>query len=1195
MMAAETMKEYLVGIGFDLDEGGAAQADAALQQLDGILKNLGKVLENTATAIRELLTEFRGGKGEIDQSAAALDTASDAAQDLAESENRAAAAAGDMANANAAAASSTDQLAEKADQAAKSTEKAAKSFKKADQAAKLDNAKKGSENVSKLDDKLKQVSGTVKAFVGAAITMMLGSSLGEYIKETINFTESLGKSAKALKKSYEEARAYNTALATMGKTADEIAKDGSLKKTFNELQSLGKQLALPDAAQGLKGISEIKDGLLQLKFVGNYAMQWLMYKIQTVAEGPLAQVRDMVTGIKDWFAGNIEKVAEGMAKAFGNVVQLFMSLITAVKAVIGWIGELPPAIKIVGAVILTVIAMVKSKFALITVIVTAILLLIDDFVTYMQGGDSLFGGFWGKCVEWAEKVIPVVEKVIGWISDFLTTVWDATTSVISWLDEMGLIEPIIGGIVTAFALFKGLKLVDTIKNVVTSFQGFSSILSLLGGKTTLIIIAIGALVAAGIWLYQNWDVVKEKAAQIWSAIVEWVVGAWESIQSAWANVKEWFVEKFEAAKTGVENAWAAVVDFFVGIYDGIVSAFASVGEWFSGIFTTAREGVESTWSTVTGFFSGIWESISSNPTLSGIADVIFAPFQLGWTYIETIWNAAAAFFTGIWGLITGDATLADVLTSISQPFIDGWAKVEAIFAGVGEFFGGIWTTITDAFADAASFFQGVASNIWSGITNFTEDAGAWFSTNVWTPIKDKFNDALSFFTGIAGNVWSGITSGFESIGSWFTDNVWTPITNVFSIDGITSFFKGVATNIWDGLTGGLGEKVGSVTETVKGFFSNVWDGVLSFFGIASPSTLAKTAGENVMEGFGNGTEGKEASITEKLKGVFSNIWDGAKSVWDGVTGWLGDLFGWGDADEGKKNTAQSEVQTAAGEIASSVTDSFTDVETAISEPIVNGTTTAATAFTELQTTITTVMTAILTAISDAASGSNTSLNEVTTGMSTMSTESGTASNSMSTSFNSIVTAAKKMATGVTAAIKSLPASVQSTFTALASSMTSTFNQAASNVQSQVSKIKSSLASIPRSISVTVSAKKAFSFGGVVDHETDAKIGEDGREYVIPVTKPARAISLLRSAASELGMNVQTTKEAAAALGGRADANITPMYAAGNTSNTNTINNSTQVMAPATINVYGSNANSIANNVAKNQERLVLRNLKSALA
>lgn len=1167
------MKDYLVGIGFDLDEGGAAKADAALNQLEGILKGLGKVLENTATAIRDLLTEFRGGAGEIDQSANALDAASDAAQDLTNSENRAAQAAGEMAEANAAAAASADNLADKTQQAARTSEKAEKAFRKADKAAKMDNAKKGAENVSQLDEKMKKASDTVKAFLGAATAILVGSGIASFVSDTYKLTESLTSSAKSMKKSYEEARAYNTALATMGKTADEIAQSDSLKKTFNDLQAIGMQMALPETAQGLRGINDLKDGLIQLKFIGNYAMQWLMYKIQTVAEGPLAQVRNMVTSIKDWFAGNIEKVAEGVARAFGNVVQLFMSLGTAVKTVVGWIGELPPAIKIAGAAILTVIAMVKSKFALITVIVTAILLLIDDFVTYMQGGDALFGGFWGKCVEWAEKVIPVVETVIGWISDFLTTVWNATTSVIAWLDEMGLIEPIIAGIVAAFTLFQGLKLVDTIKNIITSFQGFSSVLSLLGGKTTIIIAAIAALVAAGVWLYQNWDVVKEKAAEIWAAITEWVVGAWDKIKAAWDTV----------------------VTFFSGVWDGIVAIFTGVGDWFAGIFTTARDGITGAWESVTGFFSGIWDTISTNPTLSGIADVISAPFKLGWTYIETIWNAVAAFFTGIWGLITGDATLAEVLTSISQPFIDGWAKVKETFAGVGEFFSGIWTTITGAFSEATSFFSGVASDMWTGITNFTEDVGSWFSTNIWTPIKNTFNDALSFFTGIAGNVWSGITSGFESIGTWFTDNVWTPITNVFSIDGIVSFFKGVATNIWDGLTGGLGEKVSSVTETVKGFFSSVWDGVLNFFGIASPSTLAKTAGENVMDGFGNGTEGKQASITEKVKGVFSTIWEGAKSVWDGVTGWLGKLFGWSDDDEAAKNTAQSEVSTAAGEVASAVTDSFTDVETAISEPIVNGTTTAATAFTDLQTIITTVMTGIQTIIANAVTQGNTSLTDATTMLTTMKTESVNTASGMTTSFNTIVSEAKKMANGITNAIKNLPTDVQSTFTALANSMTSTFNTAASSVISQVNNIKNSLASIPRTINVTVSAKKAFSFGGVVDRETDAKIGEDGREYVIPVTKPSRAISLLRSAAADLGMTVQSTKEAASALGGSADRNVTPVYATTGGNSTNTVNNNTQVSSNATIHVHGTNAQSIANNVAKNQERIVLRNIKSVLA
>ena len=120
-------------------------------------------------------------------------------------------------------------------------------------------------------------------------------------------------------------------------------------------------------------------------------------------------------------------------------------------------------------------------------------------------------------------------------------------------------------------------------------------------------------------------------------------------------------------------------------------------------------------------------------------------------------------------------------------------------------------------------------------------------------------------------------------------------------------------------------------------------------------------------------------------------------------------------------------------------------------------------------------------------------------------------------------------------------------------------------------------------------------GGVVNSETQATIGEDGREYVIPVTKPGRALSLLRQAASDLGMNVQSSQEAAKMLGGNGEANKTPAYAAGNTTNNTTVNESKTVEAPATINVYGSNAKQTADLVKKNQEQLLLRNIKSALA
>lgn len=1171
MMAAETMKDYLVGIGFDLDEGGAAKADAALNQLEGILKSLGKVLETTATAIRDLLTEFRGGTGEIDQSANALDAASDAAQELTASETSAAQAAGQMAEANAAAAASTDNLADKTQQAASTSDKAEKSFRKANKAAKMDNAKKGAENVSQLDEKMKKASDTVKAFIGAATAMLVGSGIASFVSDTYKLTESLATSAKSMKKSYEEARAYSTALATMGKTADEIAQSDSLKQTFNDLQAIGKQIALPETAQGLKGISDLKEGLVQLKFVGNYAMQWLMYKIQTVAEGPLTQVRNMVTGIRDWFAGNIEKVAEGVARAFGNVVQLFMSLGTAVKTVVGWIGELPPAIKIAGAAILAVIAVVKSKFALITVIVTVILLLIDDFVTYMQGGDSLFGGFWGKCIEWIEKIQPAIDTLIGWLNDFCVFAGEVISGVITWiqnlwnkLNENGAIADLSEAFSIAFENIK--TVVGIVSDAISSLfsttedgeAGSVSVWESIGDAVS----GLNAIAAkVMLWVEKliqkilSVEGVKETIQGVVDAIWGIVSGAVELISGVINGIVQLlngdFAGAWETIKTAASGAWESIKTGAESLWEGLSTLFAPVAEWLSGVFTSAKDWIVEAWSTVVEFFQGIWDGIVG------------------------VFTSASEWFKGI--------------------FDDASSAVTGAFDTVVTFFTGIWEGITGAFSSALTFFQGVASNIYSGITNITEDVGSWFSTNIWSPIKNTFNDALSFFTGIAGNVWSGITSGFESIGSWFTDNVWTPITNVFSIDGIVSFFKGVATNIWDGLTGGLEEKVGSVTETVKGFFSNVWDGVLNFFGIKSPSKLAQDAGENVMEGFGNGTEGKQASITEKVKGVFSTIWEGAKSVWDGVTGWLGKLFGWSDDDEAAKNTAQSEVSTAAGEVASAVTDSFTDVETAISEPIVNGTTTATTAFTDLQTTITTVMAAIQMVISNAVTQANTSLTDATTMMSTMKNESVNTASGMTTSFNTIVSEAKKLANGITNAIKNLPTDVQSTFTALANSMTSTFNTAASSVISQVNNIKNSLASIPRTISVTVSAKKAFSFGGVVDRETDAKIGEDGREYVIPVTKPSRAISLLRSAAADLGMTVQSTKEAASALGGSADRNVTPVYATTGGNSTNTVNNNTQVSSNATIHVHGTNAQSIANNVAKNQERIVLRNIKTAFA
>lgn len=125
----------------------------------------------------------------------------------------------------------------------------------------------------------------------------------------------------------------------------------------------------------------------------------------------------------------------------------------------------------------------------------------------------------------------------------------------------------------------------------------------------------------------------------------------------------------------------------------------------------------------------------------------------------------------------------------------------------------------------------------------------------------------------------------------------------------------------------------------------------------------------------------------------------------------------------------------------------------------------------------------------------------------------------------------------------------------------------------------------------------YSVGGKVTEETQATIGEDGTEYVIPINKPSRAKELLRQAAHDLGMTLSSAQNARNLIGGNPDANTTPSYSfgsAGTGNVTNNYNNNT-INSPVTQNISGTNDRSIAEMAAEDYQRVILHNIKPALA
>lgn len=121
---------------------------------------------------------------------------------------------------------------------------------------------------------------------------------------------------------------------------------------------------------------------------------------------------------------------------------------------------------------------------------------------------------------------------------------------------------------------------------------FGAAMAFLTSPITLVVAAIGALIAIVVLCVKHWDDIKEAGAK-----------AWEWIKNAWASAGEWFA----------------------GIWEGIKNAFANVGSWFKNVFTSAKNGIVNV-------FSNIKEKLSepfakARDAIKGIADKIKGFFK----------------------------------------------------------------------------------------------------------------------------------------------------------------------------------------------------------------------------------------------------------------------------------------------------------------------------------------------------------------------------------------------------------------------------------------------------------------------------------------------------------------------------------------------------------------------------------------
>lgn len=325
-----------------------------------------------------------------------------------------------------------------------------------------------------------------------------------------------------------------------------------------------------------------------------------------------------------------------------------------------------------------------------------------------------------------DEVVPAVKNVFEWIQK-LSPVIAAVGTAIAGLAVVGLIQNLgaIGVALKTWAM--STKLVTAAQWLLNAAMSANPI--------ALVVIAIAALVAAFVVLWNKseafrnfwinlWDNVKAVASTAWEAITGFFSVAWDTIKAV----------------------WDVVLGYFQTLWAGIQTTFSVVSEVLSGFFSAAWNAIKAIWDFVVGYYQGIWDGIKA--VFSVVSSVLTEFFSAAWNGIKDIWDAVSGYFSGIWESVK--SVFSGVESWFQSIFSAAWTAVQGVFSNFGSFFQGLWDTIKSTFSNlGSSLSDAIGGAVRSGLNG------------VLSMIERTINNGISLINGAIGliNALPGVNVG----------------------------------------------------------------------------------------------------------------------------------------------------------------------------------------------------------------------------------------------------------------------------------------------------------------------------------------------------------------------------------------------------------------------------------------------------
>lgn len=570
----------------------------------------------------------------------------------------------------------------------------------------------------------------------AAANELYGKSfkdLSEYQKQLtlLKMVEDANKASGALGQAARESDTWTNQL-------------GNLKQSLIDLKAATGSTFLKPAVFVLKLLTRLTQGAtkaVQSLTAENGLLTRATERYHALVKLLQPAIDRMTSVMSRGFTKGVEVTKEIVERLGGidNVMQILAITAAAFFLVMNWSKIITGAKMFMQLIagIGKIFSLANLKILAIVGAIVVLTLIVEDFINFLLGNDSVIGTFFDKAGIGADNARQAVFDAFGKIKEFLIPVWDAIFEALSAVWN---------------ALYETGRVV---------FYGISKVIEVVFGWIQIFWNSWGSQILA--WFNVLWG----SLGGILNGFLEIIKGVANFIASVFTG--DW------------QGAWEAIKQIFLAVWAVIVNFAAAVWETIKLLFSMGLSAISAVWSSVWGaissFFMGIWNNIVS--FLDGIWNNIVAGV------VGTISTVKSTIVEGLTAAIDWIKSLPESAVKWGSDIIDGIVKgIKGAIGKVGDAVKGIAEKIT-SFLHFSVPDEGPLTDYESWMPDFMQGLAKGIGDNdylVLDKVRNMAGDIAMLIKSATANVRTAAAGAVNNVRSSVTQNV--NIDNTYNGGGV---------------------------------------------------------------------------------------------------------------------------------------------------------------------------------------------------------------------------------------------------------------------------------------------------------------------------------------------------------------------------------------------------------------------------